>query len=232
MSKRGVLYMVWGEKPKGVLERAIASLHEHHPDMPVEVVGLPDDTDPIRGLLEKARMQALSPFDSTLFLDADTVVLGRLDFGFEKGERFGLACCICECPWARRYGGISGELIEYNTGVMFFTDHAKPLFEAWERQVATVDSSLRFNMGDGERLMPFNDQAGFAAAVEETGANPFILPLNWNFRPAFQSTFFGPVRIWHDYQEVPDTLRRMNAAYTANPDATIDFVRMSVRQET
>ena len=40
------------------------------------------------------------------------------------------------------------------------------------------------------------------------------------------------VRIWHDYQEVPDTLRRMNAAYTANPDATIDFVRMSVRQET
>jgi hypothetical protein len=47
-------------------------------------------------------MAAMTPFEETLFLDADTVPLGRLDFGFEQAQRFGLACCICEVPWARR----------------------------------------------------------------------------------------------------------------------------------
>ncbi|MEJ0070814.1 MAG: hypothetical protein WDO24_21130 [Pseudomonadota bacterium] len=36
-----------------------------------------------------------SPFETTVYLDADTVVLGRLDYGFEMAERFGLACCHC-----------------------------------------------------------------------------------------------------------------------------------------
>jgi len=40
-----------------------------------------------------------------------------------------LACCICENPWARRYGGLQGDLVEYNTGVQFFTRAAKPYFD-------------------------------------------------------------------------------------------------------
>ncbi len=47
-------------------------------------------------LNQKATMFDLSPFDETLFLDLDTVVLGRLDFGFQKAQQFGLAIAICE----------------------------------------------------------------------------------------------------------------------------------------
>src|SRR5262249_10934835 len=75
-----------------------------------------------------------SPFDETLFLDADTVVLDRLDFGFDQAQRFGLACSICECPWSRRYRGLpKDDGVEYNTGVLFFTRSVQALFSRWTR---------------------------------------------------------------------------------------------------
>src|SRR5690349_21705296 len=97
MTDRGVLYMVWGsdDKIERALERSTKSLNAIHPELPIEIVRL-NATDPIKGLLEKARMFEPSPFRQTLFLDADTVVLDRLDFGFRKAQQFGLACCICE----------------------------------------------------------------------------------------------------------------------------------------
>ena len=104
MAKRGVLYMTWGNEPRTAraLRRSIESLRRWHPELPVETV-TGEDRGPFEGLLQKAAMLERSPFEETLFLDADTVVLGRLDFGFEKARQFGLACCICECPWAKRY---------------------------------------------------------------------------------------------------------------------------------
>ena len=73
-------------------------------------------------LNKKVAMLDLSPFDETLFLDIDTVVMGDLNFGFEKAKKFGMAIAICEAPWGKRYQKIfSGDEIEYNTGVIFFT---------------------------------------------------------------------------------------------------------------
>lgn len=221
MSERGILYVVWGAGVEPPLARSIASVKRHHPELPVHVERLPEDPVEFRGLFNKARMRDLSPFKSTLYLDADTVVLGRLDYGFEKAERFGLACAICECPWARRYRGIGGDVIEYNTGVLFFTDKAQAVFEAWKRLVWTVDSSIVLQVNaDGPAVMPFNDQAGFAQAIEETGFQAHVLPLNWNFRPQWQRNFFGPIRIWHSYAEVPAPLISINRAYE-NPEAII-----------
>lgn len=221
MSERGVIYMVWGDKVEAVLERSRRSLAEQHPELPVEVVRLTAE-DPVKALLEKARMLRHTPFRETLFLDADTVVLGRLDFGFAKAQRFGLACCINECPWARRYPSLSGDMIEYNTGVLFFTETAKPLFEAWERLAPQLDSSIPFVHKGKPARMPFNDQCGFAAAVEETGIQPFVLPLNWNFRPKYHRAFFGPIKIWHDYDEVHPQILEFNRYY-AQPKSIIQF---------
>ena len=224
MADRGALYCVWGKDPKveRALTRSIASLKQHHPELPVEVCRA-DATDPVHGLIEKARMFELSPFKETLFLDADTVVLGRLDFGFEKARTFGLACSICECPWARRYGGIEGDAIEYNTGVIFFTEAAKPVFDAWQRLAPEVDSSIKFVDPKGQiATMPFNDQASFARALDELELVPYVLPLNWNFRPIWQRSFFGPIRIWHDYSDVPSEVCRL-ADHYRKKDAIIQF---------
>ena len=70
--------------------------------------------------------------------------------------------------------------------------------------------------------MPVNDQAAFALAVEKSHYAPFVLPLNWNFRPVTQHSFFGPIKIWHDYGEVPEVLKLWNQEQ-GSPDAVIRF---------
>lgn len=229
MADKGVLYIVWGEQGRALMNRSLASLRRYHPDLPVHVATLPDGLDPMQGLLQKAQMLDLSPFATTLFLDADTVVLGNLDFGFTQADRFGLACSICECPWARRYGGLDGDIVEYNTGVIFFTRKAAPVFEAWKTLAPTLDSSF-LHVPPGQRIvgrMPYNDQAAFAKAVDQTGLLPAVLPLNWNYRPRWQHSFFGPLKIWHDYMDVPPVIRDTNAYYEKHGrDAVIQCVTL------
>src|SRR3984957_10987377 len=108
--KRGILYIVWGDKVEPLLQRSMASVRKFYPDIPVEIVR--GEADPVRGLAQKSKMATQSPFESTLFLNADTVILGNLDYAFDRAEEFGLACAICDCPWLRRYGPAEGAQIE------------------------------------------------------------------------------------------------------------------------
>ena len=220
---RGAIWVVWGSFDKAVLARSRDSLSKVHPHIPQHVIELPATST----LLDKARMLDLSPFAETLFLDVDTVVLDDLGFGFEQALRFGLACSICECPWARRYGGITGDMVEYNTGVLFFTEAAKPVFDAWQARNADTDSSIVFHGPDGLARMPLNDQAGFARAIDETGFRPFILPYNWNFRPKWHKSWFGPLKIWHDYSDV----RAPMWAHNAEQAAADSIVKLSVLRD-
>ena len=156
-------------------------------------------------------MAERSPFDTTLFLDADTQVLGNLAFAFERAEQFGLACCICEAPFMRRYGLESErEQIEYNTGVIFFTKAAHQVFERWQK-LSAVPSRSHWRMFEDapgyRRGLEFDDQAGFARALVACEFNPYVLPINYNLRPTFHRSFFAPIKIYHDYGEVPAIVR-------------------------
>ncbi len=209
-AKRGVIYMIWGnsEKAEKKMQCSIASMKQHHPELPVHIERF--DTD---GKINKTKMCDLTPFEETLYLDNDTVVLGRLDFGFEKARKFGFVCGINECPWARRYGDaqLSGDMIEYNSGVMFFTKKAKPIFDMWNKLFPTLDSSIIFYTKSRQvGRQPVSDQAGLALAIEKTGFLPFVLPYNWNFRPIWHKSFFGPIKVWHDYSDVPPPILKWN----------------------
>jgi lipopolysaccharide biosynthesis glycosyltransferase len=225
MSERGVIYIVWGrdDATERALDRSCRSLKATHPELPVEVFRIEAD-DPIKALLQKSRMFELSPFRETLYLDADTIVLDRLDFAFLKAEEFGLACCICECPWARRYAGImQGETVEYNTGVLFFCEQARSVFETWAQLAPQIDSSMIFLSSEDHQLrMLHNDQCSFAVAIEQTKFLPFVLPLNWNFRPRYQLSFFGPIKIWHAYEEPPPFFPELRKYYN-EPKAIIQY---------
>lgn len=220
---RGALYITWPGEDRipAFLDRSISSLAEHHPELPHHIVKVSGGT-----LLSKSLMFDLSPFDETLFLDADTVVLGNLDYGFLSAKKWGLACCICECPWARRYSCFTGDEIEYNTGVIFWTRKARPVFDAWKVLAPELDSSAKFINPSGVCEQPSNDQAAFSAAIDRTGFNPWILPLNWNFRHRWQKTVFGPVKVWHDYDPVPDDVRKWNTEQCKS-SAIISCVRVS-----
>ena len=53
-------------------------------------------------------------------------------------------------------------------------------------------------------------------------SRPFILPLNWNFRPQWHRAFFGQIRIWHDYGEVHPQILEINRYYE-RPGSIIQF---------
>lgn len=226
---RGVLYVVWGRTKNRRLDeglrRSMASLQREHPELHFTVRDLPESAT----LLDKPRMYELSPYEQTLYLDADTEVLGRLDFGFEQARRHNLALAICEAGMARRYSrSIRGDLVEYNTGVMFFRKCAEnaALFARWSELAQTVDSLVEFIAGSRVEQMPYNDQAAFAMAVHELGVNPFVLPHNWNYRYKWQPCVHGPVKVWHEWDPVPEELR----AYWIKQDrgeVPMDFARIN-----
>ncbi len=207
---RGVLYMVWGDDIEPTLRRSLESLRQHHPELPVHVHrGEPGSA----GLERKTRMGRVTPFTTTLYLDADTVVLGSLDYGFERAEQFGLACCICECPWLRRYAQSARDRTEFNTGVLFFGPAARGVFEAWESLARSLPSASRWTALDNQmRGLDYDDQASFACAVESCQLNPFILPINYNYRPRFNRGFFAPLKIWHAYPDVPPGVQELSRA--------------------
>jgi hypothetical protein len=217
---RGVLYMKWGDVDE-ILGRSTQSLRKYHPELPVHVHECPPGSD----LLVKTSMLDITPFDETLFLDIDTVVLGRLDYAFEKAARFGLACCICENPWARRHRGLAdrGDMIEYNTGVLFFTRCARRVFDQWKQLAPQVDSTTEYLLYTGQQcVQPLDDQAAFALAVEQSGFSPFVLPLNWNWRPPIQNSFYGPIKIYHGYAPPVPSLEGWNQEQN-KPGAMIKF---------
>jgi hypothetical protein len=220
---RGILSIYWGDESKLPIKRLNSSVKRHHPELPHEIIKIDAPGGDPLSLNKKAAMFELSPFDETLFLDVDTVVLGNLDFGFYKARQFGLAMSICEAPWAKRYPAIfSGDEVEYNTGVIFFSKKAQPLFEKWNELSLIADSSL-IGVDNGQVYkIAAQDQGSFALAVEQTGFNPFVLPLNWNFRPIWHRSFFGPIKIWHDYSDPPPLFDELNSYY-ASPDSIIQY---------
>jgi len=220
---RGILSIYWGDASKLPIERLKASVKKFHPDLPHEIIKVEAPWGDASSLNQKAAMRDLSPFDETLYLDLDTVVLGNLDFGFQKAAAFGIAIAICEAPWGKRYPKIfTGEQIEYNTGVVFFTKKAEPVFDKWKELAKTVDSAIVAVGDQGVYTMPANDQGSFALAIEQTGFNPFVLPLNWNFRPQWHRSFFGPIKVWHDYADPPAFFTELNTYYSTK-DSIIQY---------
>lgn len=100
---RGVISIYWGDETKLPIERLKASLKRFHPELRHEIFKIEAPAGDDSSLNRKAAMHEMTPFDETLYLDIDTVVMGNLDFGFEKARAHGLALVINECPWAKRY---------------------------------------------------------------------------------------------------------------------------------
>lgn len=227
---RGVLYIVWGrDEFNTLLERSIASVKLWHPELPIHVERLGDDAT----LLDKARMDEITPFQQTLYLDVDTVVMDRLDYGFERAEQFGMACAICEAPYAARYPSLAnacrGDLVEYNTGVLFWDGHHEnatgSFFRNWRdyNDGFDFDSSITWHENGEWRKMLCNDQAGFAAAVYARCTQPYVLPMNWNLRSQWQTSWFGKIKVWHAYWPPPAALIEGNAKATPMTRRVVRF---------
>ena len=220
-SELGVLYIVWGSFDVDILLRSIRSVRnclklpvclagEGFPSVLEKSVDIyvPFDSKG-RDLHSKDCMYNMSPFEVTLFLDLDTIVLGNLDFGFEMAQSHGLSLVLAPAFRVANYylslPDIScGDLIVYNTGVIFFkkTKAVREVFDKW-----------RFY---NEHYQLACDQPGLALSLYATKFNPFVLPRTWNFR--VENMFgrlhidgHGPIKIWHSYKGPPNDLEFTNS---------------------
>ena len=76
-----------------------AYFHKHQQELLIHLETLSDGST----LFDKANILNLSPYDETVFLDADSIVLGKPDFRFTNAAQFGTAIFICEWTQAHRY---------------------------------------------------------------------------------------------------------------------------------
>jgi hypothetical protein len=156
---RGVLYVAYGRAARQEARLSAESLYTHHPDLPVQVV---TNGDPVGwapsiqwadlgtpGRWAKVNLDNLSPWDQTLFLDADTRVYDRLDIGFnllDHGWDLVIVPSIPQgddmlrhCSEAERQATLWETRIDplqLNTGVMWFSKsrRVKMLFREWRTQ--------------------------------------------------------------------------------------------------
>lgn len=186
---RGIVYYVWGNYNTPVFKRAIKSAEEFGYDYTIV-----EDKTKYKNFRKRIELFDNCPYDTTLYLDADTKICDNIDFGFDMADKYGLACAIA--PASMAFPFIKDKTLikqfnrntpQYNCGALFFNKtKTEPTFRLWEDLMRKYPESYE------------NDQPYFAHAVIQT-INPYVLPKNWNYRPhlKFHGELYGKLKILH-----------------------------------
>lgn len=207
---RGALYVAYGDKARAACLRSVETLREYLPDMAAAVVSdtpLAGDVQHIYhpeadpgARTQKTQMYALSPFEQTLFLDADTEVVSSPEAGFKllqyvdvvlaQDENHRLADChwrghdVTERSLTMAQVGSDGDLLYYNTGVVFFrrNERTAALFTAWHNEW---------------QRWKLHDQLAFARALYTHPVRIATVRESWNTRLRGKAKF-----VWHNHHSV------------------------------
>jgi len=149
---RGVVYIAYGRNAVTEATASLFTLLRFH-DWPVAVIGervrgcthIPFTGRGTPGRWAKVNLDVLTPFDETLFLDADTRIHDRLDAGFRLLRHYDLVIV----PSRPQHSDVLNHLsdkeravtlrdildpLQLNTGVMWFNRNAAPLFAVWREE--------------------------------------------------------------------------------------------------
>lgn len=217
---KGIVYKVWGERAIKDAERSsISALKKgyqtqicvmaedrHHIDEACFDVVTPMAMEPKRGMMEKPiGLIEKCAWDVACYLDCDTTVCGKIDYGFAQAERYGIAICMApysNLRYVENYGG-DVDLPQYNCGVIFF--NRKMIRSVWiDYECACMAN--RYGMD--------NDQPYLSEALRNHCMNPVVLPSNYNFRNKWQ-IIHGELKIWHTRKPLPS--KRIYESPTMSP---------------
>ncbi len=187
---RGVIYVAYGERARAAATRAVKSLKAHHPGWPVSVIGeqvagaqliLFKSLDRL-GRWAKVNIDVLSPFDPTLYLDADTLVQQDISAGFqiiEDGWDFvTIASKNQEEQWLSHIGTeernvtrreLGGMMLQLGGGVFWFCKNTRTarFFRYWREEWK--------RWGD-------QDQAALIRALQKAPMKLWLFGKPWNGR--------------------------------------------------
>lgn len=191
---RGVCYIAYGSKALRAAARAIDVLRKFS-DLPVSLVcseqtrldgiqHIPFEDISFGARRSKVFLDTLTPYDHTLYMDADTRVKSA-DFlkGFEALEKgWDMAMAFSENQGSKLFAHIDREEIDYTAeklnnvlplqlqaGVMWFAKTAatEAFFQAWRNEWV---------------LFKHHDQAALLRALYTTPCKIWLLGLDWNSR--------------------------------------------------
>lgn len=157
-------------------------------------------------LLNKPKHLKLSPYEKSIFLDTDTIILDNFSELFTILDHFDF--CAATGPMDYKWPRINGrELVgylPYNTGVLGYNSNklCQNVFEDW---LNFYQDRLDLNLGG-------NDQTPFLESVFKHKANVCTLPNNYNLRTNFPANLTrDKVKILHDRQLDKNFINKVNA---------------------
>jgi len=176
--------------------------------------------------LDKSQLGDLIPshYDTILFLDTDTQVLGDLSLGFEKARQHGIA--IVPAPHynleaffgfdavMRQLNVVPSGQMQYNSGVIFchLTETVRAVLGRWRDLCRIVGNDHP------------NDQPFLSLAFDQLGFQPYVLSPVYNYC-GLGELAVGDIRIWHSHYPVPADLSGASAAWP--PRRYLDGARVA-----
>jgi hypothetical protein len=156
--------------------------------------------------LEKSRLIDFLPagYETFLFLDTDTRIVGDVSLGFAKAQRHGIAMAPAPNYNLAEFFGF-GEIMAqlgiepadqmiYNSGVIFFqlTPAVRRVLERWRDLAEEVGAKLEF----------VRDQPFLTLAMEQLDFVPYPLSPLYNYRSLGEYAV-GNIRLWHSHFAPP-----------------------------
>lgn len=146
------------------------------------------------GFLDKIAPMKKSPFEKSIFLDTDTLVVGNLNCLYYILDKYDIAYCNAPIRKNGRYISekVPNCFVQPNTGVIAYVKNKKTdeLFDLW----------LENYKKHIEKINPKpNDQEAFRESVWEIDIKNYILPPEYNLRTKFDYFIGGrsSVKVLH-----------------------------------
>lgn len=218
----GIVYVATGEK---YIERALysaSSLKTHSPDCRMtifcdqkidnSIFEQVEFIKPKRAHLNKIIHIAHSPYDYTLFVDADTYICADISGLFDLLNRFDIAVAHDTYRlYVKEYEKVKHEIHKIpdsfpmlNSGVILFkkSPRIERFFEDW---LTTYEQYLELAEHGG------GDQPAFRKALYNSALRLAILPPEYNCRFVTPVYLNGPVKILHGpHKDLPGVARELN----------------------
>ena len=231
MSTRGALYIVVGKRALylDAVRRSAASLKRAMPDLPIAIVSDGPIDGPFDHQIQIAESDPAkidpgavpcrskiigmkqSPFEQTLYIDADTLVLRDLGEVFELLDGFDLALAHAQGRVSFEFEDVPASFPEFNCGIIAY------------RSTPPVESFLDDWLREYDDLIPrrpkTQDQPSFRR-VAYRSAGLRIATLTSEFNRKFDTAGYikGPVRILHGWPNAGGFEKVAEAMAAGGPD--------------
>jgi hypothetical protein len=208
------VYVATGEKYRQEAVRSVRSLREHNPGVRVCLVsdrepppGLFDDLlaipKPAFGFADKLQM-VRSPYDRSVFLDSDTLIVGDVRDLFRLVEAHDLAAKLEVYPgWDYDFPDVPRAFIEHNTGVIAFRKSAavEAFFADWAAEYhALAATSPRYD----------TDQPSFRRALYRSPLRHCAIPTEYHLQADMGAFLFWDARLIHCHRDQERAARLAN----------------------